>query len=48
MVAGVALGLAQRFKISVSLVRFIFLLLIPLPPSAIFIYLILWVLIPSE
>lgn len=48
IIAGVASALARRFGVSVLLVRIIFVLLIPLPPSALLIYIILWILIPSE
>lgn len=48
VIAGVCAALAQRFGVSVFLVRVIFVFLILLPPSAILIYLLLWVLIPSE
>lgn len=47
VIAGVALGLAKRFDIPVWLVRLLFVVLIPLPPSAILIYIILWILIPE-
>ncbi|MBP9668837.1 MAG: PspC domain-containing protein [Candidatus Pacebacteria bacterium] len=47
IIAGVASGLARRFDIPVWLVRLLFVILIPLPPSALFIYIVLWILIPE-
>ncbi len=48
MIAGVCAGLAERFDISVGIVRLIFILLIILPPAAVLPYILLWILIPSE
>ena len=47
IVAGVASGLAHRFDIPVWVVRLLFVVLIPLPPSALLIYLVLWIVIPN-
>lgn len=47
IVAGVAAGLASRFDVPVWLVRLLFVVLIPLPPSALLIYIALWILIPE-
>ena len=48
IIAGVAAGLADRFGISRTLMRVIFVLSLLLPGPQIVIYLILWVVIPSE
>jgi phage shock protein PspC (stress-responsive transcriptional regulator) len=48
IIAGVAAGLADRFGISRTLTRVIFVLSMLLPGPQIIIYLILWVVIPSE
>jgi phage shock protein PspC (stress-responsive transcriptional regulator) len=48
IIAGVAAGLADRFGISRTLMRVIFVLSMLLPGPQIIIYLILWVVIPSE
>lgn len=48
IIAGVCAGLAQRFGLSATVVRVLFLLFIVLPlPSAI-IYLVLWLIMPNE
>lgn len=47
-VAGVCAGLARRFGLSPGLVRLLFVLSIVLPGSQVLVYLILWILIPSE
>lgn len=48
IIAGVAAGLADRFGISRTVMRVIFVLSLLLPGPQIIIYLILWVVIPSE
>ncbi|MFU8870929.1 PspC domain-containing protein [Micromonospora sp. SL4-19] len=48
MLAGVCAGLAQRFGLSVGLVRLLFLLSLLLPGSQLIIYVILWILMPNE
>ena len=48
MIAGVCAGLADRFGMSPTVVRLLFLLSLLLPGPQIIIYLILWVLLPSE
>lgn len=48
MIAGVCLALAQRFGISVFVVRLVFVLLLILPPAAVFPYILLWLVIPGE
>lgn len=47
-IAGVCSGLARRFGLSPGLVRLLFVLSIVLPGSQVLVYLILWILIPSE
>ena len=47
-IAGVCSGLARRFGLSVGLVRLLFLLSVVLPGSQILVYVLLWVLLPSE
>ena len=48
MIGGVCAGLALRFGLSPTLVRVLFLLSCLLPGPQIVVYLILWVLLPSE
>jgi phage shock protein PspC (stress-responsive transcriptional regulator) len=48
MIAGVCSGLARRFGLSTGLVRLLFVLSIVLPGSQLLVYLILWILVPSE
>jgi phage shock protein PspC (stress-responsive transcriptional regulator) len=48
VIAGVCSGLARRFGLSPGLVRLLFVLSIVLPGSQLLIYLILWLLMPSE
>lgn len=48
MIAGVCAGLGRRFGLSPFAVRLIFVLSCLLPGPQIVIYLILWVLLPSE
>lgn len=46
--AGVCAGLSERYGWSKSGLRLLFLILIPLPPSALLIYLLLWIIIPNQ
>lgn len=48
ILGGVALGISNYFNIEVNIVRVIFVLLVIFNPSWIFVYLILWVLLPSN
>jgi phage shock protein PspC (stress-responsive transcriptional regulator) len=48
LIAGVCAALADRFGVSRTLVRVIFVLLGILPPPIIIVYLLLWIVIPSE
>ena len=48
MIGGVCAGLAHRFGMSPTLVRALFVLSCLLPGPQIVIYVILWVLLPSE
>jgi phage shock protein PspC (stress-responsive transcriptional regulator) len=48
MIGGVCAGLAQRFGLSPTLVRVLFLLSCLLPGPQVVLYIILWVLLPSE
>ena len=47
-IAGVCSGLARRFGLSPGLVRLLFVLSIVLPGSQVLVYLILWILMPSD
>ncbi len=47
MIAGVAAGLADRFEMSRTTMRALFVLSMLLPGPQILIYLILWVVIPE-
>jgi len=47
-IAGVCAGLARRFGWSAGLVRLLFLLSCLLPGPQVVIYIVLWVLMPSE
>jgi phage shock protein PspC (stress-responsive transcriptional regulator) len=47
-IAGVCAGLAKRFGLSAGVVRLLFLLSCLLPGPQIVVYLVLWVLMPSE
>lgn len=47
-IAGVCSGLAHRFGLSPGLVRLLFVLSIVLPGSQVLVYIILWILMPSE
>jgi phage shock protein PspC (stress-responsive transcriptional regulator) len=48
IVAGVLVGLADRFGVSPTLVRVLFLLSMLLPGPQILAYIALWILMPSE
>ena len=48
MIAGVCAGIADRFGLSRFLVRLIFVVSIVLPGPQVLVYVLLWVLIPSE
>jgi phage shock protein PspC (stress-responsive transcriptional regulator) len=48
MIAGVCAGLADRFGVSRTLVRVVFVVSLLLPGPQILAYAVLWVLIPSD
>jgi phage shock protein PspC (stress-responsive transcriptional regulator) len=48
VIAGVCAGLAARFGMSPNVVRLLFVLSCILPGPQFLIYLVLWVMIPSE
>jgi phage shock protein PspC (stress-responsive transcriptional regulator) len=48
MIGGVCAGLARRFGLSPTVVRALFVLSCLLPGPQIVLYVILWVLLPSE
>jgi phage shock protein PspC (stress-responsive transcriptional regulator) len=48
VIAGVCAAIADRFGIARTLVRLAFVLSIVLPGPQIVVYLLLWILIPSE
>lgn len=48
LIAGVAAGLAQRFGISVTTVRVLFLVSMLLPGPQIIVYLVLWLVMPKQ
>lgn len=48
VIAGVCAGLAQRFGVSAWLVRLLFLISCLLPGPQILLYLVLWIVFPSE
>ncbi|MFX0595074.1 PspC domain-containing protein [Melissospora conviva] len=48
MLAGVCAGLAQRFGLSVGLVRLLFVASLLLPGTQVIVYLVLWILMPNE
>lgn len=48
MIAGVAAGLADRFGMSRTTMRLLFILSMLLPGPQILIYLALWIVIPEE
>lgn len=47
-IAGVCAGLADRFGVSRRLVRLLFVLSVLLPGPQVIVYVVLWILIPSE
>ena len=47
-IAGVCAGLADRFGISRKVMRLLFVLSIVLPGPQVLVYVLLWILIPSE
>ena len=48
MIAGVCIGIAQRFGISAGLVRLIAVLSLILPGPQLLVYIVLWFLMPSD
>ncbi len=48
IIAGVCAGIADRFGVSRFLVRLLFVLSIVLPGPQVLVYVLLWILIPSE
>jgi phage shock protein PspC (stress-responsive transcriptional regulator) len=48
VIAGVCAGLARRFNISPTLVRVLFVLSVFLPGPQVVVYILLWILMPSE
>jgi phage shock protein PspC (stress-responsive transcriptional regulator) len=48
MIAGVCAGLAQRFGLSVGVVRLLAVVSCLLPGPQFVVYLILWIMMPSE
>jgi phage shock protein PspC (stress-responsive transcriptional regulator) len=48
IVAGVLVGLAQRFGVSPNIARLLFILSMLLPGPQILVYVALWILMPSE
>ena len=48
LIAGVCVGVAQRFDVSPTLVRVLFLLSLLLPGPQVLAYIALWILMPSE
>jgi phage shock protein PspC (stress-responsive transcriptional regulator) len=48
MIGGVCAGLGRRFGLSATTVRLLFLLSCLLPGPQFVIYLVLWVMLPSE
>lgn len=48
ILAGVCAALARRFGMSTFVVRLLFVLSLVLPGTQVLVYLVLWVLIPSE
>jgi phage shock protein C len=48
LIAGVCAGLANRFGVSKTLVRVLFVLSCILPGPQVLLYLALWLIIPSE
>lgn len=47
-IAGVCAGLGRRFGLSQNLVRLLFALSVLLPGPQVVVYLVLWIIIPSE
>ena len=47
-IAGVCAGLADRFGLSRTLVRLLFVLSTVIPGPQFLVYILLWILIPSE
>lgn len=48
MIAGVAAGLAQRFGVSATVVRVLFVASLLLPGPQVLVYLALWIIMPKE
>lgn len=48
VIAGVCAGVARRFNLDLTLVRVIALLMIPLPVSALLVYVLAWLLMPED
>jgi phage shock protein PspC (stress-responsive transcriptional regulator) len=48
MIAGVCSGIAQRFGMSPNTVRLLFVISCLIPGPQFVIYLVLWILLPSE
>jgi phage shock protein PspC (stress-responsive transcriptional regulator) len=48
LIAGVCAAVAQRFDLSPTLVRVVFLLSMLLPGPQILAYLVLWIVVPAE
>jgi phage shock protein PspC (stress-responsive transcriptional regulator) len=48
VIAGVCAGLARRFDTSPTLVRLVFVASCLLPGPQVLLYLVLWVVVPSE
>jgi phage shock protein PspC (stress-responsive transcriptional regulator) len=48
MIAGVCSGLARRFGMSPSTVRLLFVLSCILPGPQFLVYIVLWIIMPSE
>jgi phage shock protein PspC (stress-responsive transcriptional regulator) len=48
LIAGVCAAVAQRFDLSPTLVRVLFVLSMLLPGPQILAYLVLWIVVPSE
>ncbi len=48
IVAGVCAGIAQRFGVSRTLVRALFIASLILPGTQVLVYVVLWVLMPLE
>lgn len=48
IIAGVCLGLAERFGWSPFMVRLVFLLSLVLPGSQVIVYVVLWIIMPKR